>query len=1147
MKTNVRFSIPLLVVVFVCSFGFTIPMRSMLTKLAKPGHTAVGRAMDACDPLDPGFVDTDTDGIGNACDLDDDNDGILDTDECVSSTFFWSGAPVVAGNTATGTINGIGYTYTSSQPVGTTTTMYNHAVFPASYGVPNLNPTIKNSLVTSNTLTFASPMTNPVLVFASIGGPPTPVGITFSAPVDILWSQAVVQNTPTSITGAEGFAIVRMTGTFSSISFNYTAAENWVNFAFGADVPVACDFDGDGIADQLDLDSDNDGCKDVSEAGGTDPDGDGILGTGAPTVDVNGKVTGQGGYAGNSPNNQAATQLVVNTPPGNQSILSGANTSFSVAATATSTTAYTGSTPNYADPGATNVSGTISYQWQEDTGSGFANITDGGIYSGATTATLTLTGVPLAKNGADYRVLVSHPDNVCIAEQRTADLTVISDNDSDGVADTDDVDDDNDGILDTEEGCQTLLAGEFAGTFGSSPSAAAFYRDLQNAPGAGYSYGPGTNGNNAAGKYTVANHAGASLNHAAAIWEFPGHTDGSATDCYLLVNGSTSVGTFFTEDINFTATNGYSYGMWHKGAFANMAYDLKIEVRRVSDNLLVATANTGVINDFEWRMLKVDFTAPTTGLYRATLVNTSVQALANDFSIDDVTLVNTDCGDFDGDGIANSLDLDSDNDGCFDVVEAGGLDGDGDGILGTGAPTVDASGKVVGQGGYTGIDANAYVATQLVVNTPPGNHSAQSGDNVNFTVAATATSTTAYTGSTPNYADPGATNVSGTISYQWQEDTGSGFANITNGGIYSGATTATLTLTGVPLAKNGASYRVLMTHPDNVCIAEQRTATLTVSGCMMDIGGVVYNDATGISDGLGGTAANGSSLGLYVTLVSGLDQRVTAVSASGTFLFTNVPSGTHKLILGTNPTGSTVSQIPDGYFILGEGGGVVSGSAEPDGTADGTISFTADCSGSVQDNGRIAADVSYLSNNFVISTEDPLPVTLVSFGISAEEENVRLNWTTTSEVNSEQFEIQRSADGKKWSALGKVKAKGESSTREEYTYLDEQPKAGDNFYRLKMIDQDQTFSYSSIKNIKMNGAADVAAYPNPTENDLTVTITDWKRVKSITGIDINGNKLYEHGRPKSEVINIRELKKGVRVLRLIYEDGSTIAIKVTRL
>ena len=380
--------------------------------------------MTSCDPGDPAFVDTDGDGVGNDCDLDDDNDGILDTNECAPADFFWSSKPTIVGSTATGTINGVGYTYQSSQPIGATGSVFGIGNFPASYGVPNVNPTIQNTQITNNTLTFASPMTDPVLVFASIGSASISVGINFGAPVEILWSQSVVQNTSTRITGAEGYAIVRMTGTFSSINFNYTVAENWANFVFGATVPRVCDFDGDGIADQLDADSDNDGCNDAIEAGGTDGDGDGKLGVSPVQVDVNGRVTGQGGYTASFQNAKRATRLLVDTAPGNQSVESGGTTSFSVAANATSTTAYTASVPNYTDPSATDVSGTIQYQWQEDTGSGFANINNGGIYTGATTATLTLSGVGLVKNGAKYRVVVKHPQNACILEQREATLTV---------------------------------------------------------------------------------------------------------------------------------------------------------------------------------------------------------------------------------------------------------------------------------------------------------------------------------------------------------------------------------------------------------------------------------------------------------------------------------------------------------------------------------------------------------------------------------------------------------------------------------------------------------------------------------------------------------------------------------------------------
>ena len=52
------------------------------------------------------------------------------------------------------------------------------------------------------------------------------------------------------------------------------------------------DYDQDGIPNRIDLDSDGDGCDDVIEAGFSDPDWDGILGNGVPTVDNNGKISG---------------------------------------------------------------------------------------------------------------------------------------------------------------------------------------------------------------------------------------------------------------------------------------------------------------------------------------------------------------------------------------------------------------------------------------------------------------------------------------------------------------------------------------------------------------------------------------------------------------------------------------------------------------------------------------------------------------------------------------------------------------------------------------------------------------------------------------------------------------------------------------
>ncbi|NVK53753.1 MAG: T9SS type A sorting domain-containing protein [Flavobacteriaceae bacterium] len=263
--------------------------------------------------------DNDNDGVPDACDLDDDNDGILDTDECTNSNFYWSNAPVKNGNVATGTINGISYTYTSNVSFTTTSNLFAHYKFPQQYNVPN-QTSIRNDYASQNTLTFSQPIKNPVLVFASIGGgqPNPTVSIQFQNNFSVVWAEAgttTVDLNAKKITGTEGNIIVRFDGTFTQLTFNYLNAESYVNFAFGADFYTYCDTDNDGIVDIFDTDSDNDGCPDAIEAGHLDADADGVLGNSPVAVDARGLVLNQGGYNGTKDIVVDNTKNGCNEPP----------------------------------------------------------------------------------------------------------------------------------------------------------------------------------------------------------------------------------------------------------------------------------------------------------------------------------------------------------------------------------------------------------------------------------------------------------------------------------------------------------------------------------------------------------------------------------------------------------------------------------------------------------------------------------------------------------------------------------------------------------------------------------------------------------------------------------------------------------------
>lgn len=124
-------------------------------------------------------------------------------------------------------------------------------------------------------------------------------------------------------------------------------------------------------------------------------------------------------------------------------------------------------------------------------------------------------------------------------------------------------------------------------------------------------------------------------------------------------------------------------------------------------------------------------------------------------------------------------------------------------------------------------------------------------------------------------------------------------------------------------------------------------------------------------------------------------------------------------------------------------------------------------------------------NNIVIDAASPLPVTLVNFSAKTIENSIQLAWRTTSETNASHFEVEKSDDGKSFLTIGNVNAKGESEAVEAYSFTDisgRNSAFSQQYYRLKMIDNDGTFAYSRVESARWNNAEiahNVIISPNP--------------------------------------------------------------------
>ncbi len=170
-------------------------------------------------------------------------------------------------------------------------------------------------------------------------------------------------------------------------------------------------------------------------------------------------------------------------------------------------------------------------------------------------------------------------------------------------------------------------------------------------------------------------------------------------------------------------------------------------------------------------------------------------------------------------------------------------------------------------------------------------------------------------------------------------------------------------------------------------------------------------------------------------------------------------------------------------------------------------------------------------------TPSPLPVKLVSFTAKTEEKTVVLEWQTSSEINNSHFEVEKSYDAKDFSSIGTVGSKGDSDALVEYSFTDEAPQSGINYYRLRQVDNDGKFEYSKIRSINYTGSYSIKVEPNPTDD--YIIFRGLKNNSSLEIIDTNGVQLYQStiSNGNSDLkLNVSNYHSGLYIVRVVHEN-----------
>ncbi|HET8829835.1 MAG TPA: pectinesterase family protein, partial [Pelobium sp.] len=123
---------------------------------------------------------------------------------------------------------------------------------------------------------------------------------------------------------------------------------------------------------------------------------------------------------------------------------------------------------------------------------------------------------------------------------------------------------------------------------------------------------------------------------------------------------------------------------------------------------------------------------------------------------------------------------------------------------------------------------------------------------------------------------------------------------------------------------------------------------------------------------------------------------------------------------------------------------------------------------------------------------ETLPLDLLTFKASVMKElapKVKLTWTTTNEVNTLKFEVERSIDGKVFTKIGTVNSFNTAGTH-NYSFIDQKPVVGYSYYRLNQIDLDGKNDYSDLKSINLSNEISLILYPNPVSTELNLIHTN---------------------------------------------------------
>jgi hypothetical protein len=183
---------------------------------------------------------------------------------------------------------------------------------------------------------------------------------------------------------------------------------------------------------------------------------------------------------------------------------------------------------------------------------------------------------------------------------------------------------------------------------------------------------------------------------------------------------------------------------------------------------------------------------------------------------------------------------------------------------------------------------------------------------------------------------------------------------------------------------------------------------------------------------------------------------------------------------------------------------------------------------------------------FTLGTSDnsnPLPVEFISFDCSLDDNDlVQLKWATATEIDNNYFVVERAAGDTYFKPVGQVKGSGNSKLRHDYKTSDPTAPAGVWYYRLKQVDYDAKFAYSTVCRVeKLKGYVPLTAYPNPADEFVYLEV-DGSDVKTLSIVNSKGEEMKVTYKRDGErlVLDSSRLASGIYMVQVSTSEKQAL-------